>query len=160
MYALLDRRSRQANPRISFLADYRRANRAAGVEKITIGRLGPLLSGGAVRVPVKVTTEDFGTLEGTMTFKASEDEQGEGRVAWTPALRLPGLEEGEEVRRRSGRQPQRANIYAAGGQLLNSDPDRRLDRRHRGRQADRARAHLRRPPRPAARARRCGSATA
>ena len=122
MYALLDRRSRQENPRISFLADYRRANRAAGAEKITIGRLGPLLSGGAVRVPVKVTTEDFGTLEGTMTFKASEDEQGEGRVAWTPAQRLPGLEAGEEVRRRSGRQPQRANIYAAGGQLLNSDP--------------------------------------
>ena len=122
MYALLDRRSRQENPRISFLADYRRANRAAGAEKITIGRLGPLLSGGAVRVPVKVTTEDFGTLEGTMTFKASEDERGEGRVAWTPAQRLPGLEAGEEVRRRSGRQPQRANIYAAGGQLLNSDP--------------------------------------
>ena len=38
MYALLDRRSRQENPRISFLADYRRANRAAGTEKITIGR--------------------------------------------------------------------------------------------------------------------------
>ena len=40
MYALLDRRSRQENPRISFLADYRRANRAAGTEKITIGPSG------------------------------------------------------------------------------------------------------------------------
>ncbi|HEX6025809.1 MAG TPA: penicillin-binding transpeptidase domain-containing protein, partial [Solirubrobacter sp.] len=122
MYRLLDRRSRQENPRISFLADYRRANRAAGTEKITIGRVGPVLSDGAVRVPVKVTTEDFGTLEGTMTFTASEDEQGNGRVAWSPALRLPGLREGEEVRRRSGRRPQRANILDAAGRPLNSDP--------------------------------------
>jgi hypothetical protein len=122
MYALLDRRSRQENPRISFVADYRRANRAAGTEKVTIGRVGPLLSGGEVRVPVKVATEDFGTLEGTMTFKASENEDGQGRVAWTPAQRLPGLEEGEEVRRRSGRRPQRANIFDAGCRLLSSDP--------------------------------------
>ena len=43
MYALLDARSQQANPKISFLADYRRANRAATVEKVTIGRVGPLL---------------------------------------------------------------------------------------------------------------------
>ena len=37
MYALLDAPSRKANPKISFLADYRRANKAAGVEKVTIG---------------------------------------------------------------------------------------------------------------------------
>jgi penicillin-binding protein A len=120
MYPLLDRRSQAENPRISFLADYRRANRAAGVEKITIGRLGPLTNG-TVRVPVSVATDDFGTLRGTLTFKASEEE-GEARVAWSPAMRLPGLEEGEEVRRRSGRQPTRANIFDAGGRLLASDP--------------------------------------
>ena len=62
MYALLDAPSRKANPEISFLADYRRANKAAGVEKITIGTVGPLLSGGIVRVPVSVKTKDFGTL--------------------------------------------------------------------------------------------------
>ena len=33
MYGLLDAASRQANPKISFLADYRRANRAAGVRR-------------------------------------------------------------------------------------------------------------------------------
>ncbi len=94
MYELVDAPSRRANPRISFLADYRRANEAAGVEKIRIGRVGPLLSGGRVRVPVTVTTEDFGTLRGTITFKASEENDA-GRVAWTPALVLPGLKPGE-----------------------------------------------------------------
>ena len=121
MYALVDAPSRKANPRISFLADYRRANQAAGVEKIRIGRVGPLLSGGRVRVPVTVTTKDFGTLRGTLTFTASE-ENDVGRVAWTPALVLPGVRAGEEVRRRSGAQPQRGSIYDAGGRLLSSDP--------------------------------------
>ena len=101
MYELLDAPSRRANPRISFLADYRRANRAATVEKIKIGTVGPLLSDGTVRVPVTVETKDFETLKGTMTFKATETD-GVTRVAWSPALRLPGLRKGEEVRRKSG----------------------------------------------------------
>jgi peptidoglycan glycosyltransferase len=122
MYRLLDAASQKANPRISFLADYRRANKAAGVEKITVGRVGPLLSGGKVRVPVSAKTKDFGTLKGTLTFTAREDQNGVGRVAWTPALVLPGLKAGEEVRRRSGAAPTRGSIRDAGGRLLNSDP--------------------------------------
>jgi beta-lactamase class D len=123
MYALLDEKSRLANPKISFKADYKRANEAATTEKIVPGTVGPLLSGGKVRVPVKIETDDFGTLPtDEIEFVASENEQGEGRVAWTPAMRLPGLKEGEEVRRKSGAAPRRANIYAAGGKLLDSDP--------------------------------------
>ena len=121
MYALLDAPSRKANPEISFLADYRRANRAAGVEKITIGTVGPLLSGGIVRVPVSVKTKDFGTLKGTVKFHATQTDDI-ARVAWSPEQVLPGLREGEEVRRRSGAAPKRGNIYDAGGRLLNSDP--------------------------------------
>ena len=121
MYALLDAPSRKANPRISFLADYRRANRSATVEKVTIGRVGPLLADGRVRVPVTVTTKVFGRLEGTLTFKAAETEDGVTLVAWAREQRLPGLRKGEEVRRKSGTQPSRGNIYAAGGKLLNSD---------------------------------------
>ncbi|HET6550825.1 MAG TPA: penicillin-binding transpeptidase domain-containing protein [Solirubrobacter sp.] len=120
MYELLDRRSRAANPRISFLADYRRANRAAGVEKIRIGRFGPLTDG-TVKVGVSIATDDFGTLRGTIAFRTSE-EDGEGRVAWTRDMRLPGLRPGEDVHRRSGKQPKRGEIFAAGGQPLNSDP--------------------------------------
>jgi peptidoglycan glycosyltransferase len=122
MYRLVDDESRRANPRISFLADYRRANRAATVEKVRIGRVGPLLSGGVVKVSVTVETDDFGALKDELEFKASENEQGQGRVAWTPALRLPGLREGEDVTRKSGAAPRRGNLYAAGGKLLDSDP--------------------------------------
>ena len=122
MYALLDTPSQRANPKISFLADYRRANRSATVEKVTIGAVGPLLSDGRVRVPVSVETDDFGELEGTMTFKAIETEDDVTRVAWSREQRLPGLRKGEEVRRKSGPEPARGNIYAAGRKLLNSDP--------------------------------------
>ena len=121
MYNLLDAPSRKANPRISFLADYRRANRSATVEKVTIGTVGPLLSGGNVRVPVTVKTKDFGDLKGTMTFHATQTDDVV-RIAWGREQRLPGLRKGEEVRRESGAQPKRGNIYDAGGRLLNSDP--------------------------------------
>ena len=121
MYALLDAPSQKANPKISFLADYRRANRSATAKKITLGRIGALRADGTVRVPVTVATEDFGKLEGALTFKASETEDGVTRVAWAREQRLPGLRAGEEVRRKSGRAPTRGNIYAAGGKLLNSD---------------------------------------
>jgi hypothetical protein len=122
MYGLLDARSRAANPKISFLADYRRANKAAGVKKIVLGTLGPLGSGGTVAVPVTVQTKEFHSLKGTLTFHASQDAQNNGRVAWSAALRLRGLKAGEEVRRHVGAAPRRGNIYAAGGQLLDSDP--------------------------------------
>ena len=122
MYALVDAPSQKANPKISFLADYRRANRAAGVTGVRAGKIGALRSDGTVHVPVSVSTEDFGELKGTLVFKPSEDAQGEGRVAWSPELRLPGLEKGEEVHKKSGAAPTRGNIYDAGGRLLNSDP--------------------------------------
>jgi hypothetical protein len=120
MYALLDRASRAAYPRVSFLARYRTSEKNAGVEKLTIGRIGPLRDG-AVRVPVAVATDDFGTLKGALTFHA-HDENGKGRIAWDPSLRLPGLRRGESVKRVRGPQPARGLIYAAGGALLDSDP--------------------------------------
>ncbi len=122
MYGLLDAKSRTANPQISFNADYKRAMKTAGAQKIVLGPLGPLAKDGTVRVPVSVPTKEFGTLKGVLTFHASEDAQGNGRVAWTPALRLPGLKEGEEVHRKVGAQPRRGNIFDASGRQLDSDP--------------------------------------
>jgi len=122
MYALLDAPSRNANPKISFLADYKRANRAAGVTRVRAGKVGPLRKDGTVHVPVTVSTEEFGELSGTIAFKPSEDADGKGHVAWGPELRLPGLEAGEEVRKKAGAAPTRGNIYDAAGRLLSSDP--------------------------------------
>ena len=146
MYELLDAPSRRANPRISFLADYRRANRAATVEKVKIGTVGPLLSGGTVRVPVTVETKYFKTLKGTLTFKATETD-GVTRIAWSREQRLPGLRKGEEVRRKSGAQPSRGDDLRRRRQAAELRPAGRLDRRHGGQEADRPGAHLRRPPR-------------
>ena len=105
MYALLDAPSQRANPKISFLADYRRANRSATVEKVTIGRdrRRCCSDGTRARPGDASTTDDFGKLEGTMTFKASETEDGVTRVAWSREQRLPGLRKGEEVRRKQRR---------------------------------------------------------
>ena len=72
-------------------------------------------------MPVTVKTKDFGDLKGTLTFHATQTDDVV-RIAWGREQRLPGLRKGEEVRRRSGAQPRRGNIYDAGGRLLNSDP--------------------------------------
>ena len=156
---LLDAPSRKANPEISFLADYRRANQAAGVEKITIGTVGPLLSGGIVRVPVSVKTKDFGTLKGTLKFHATQTDD----IA--PRRLVAGAGAPGPARGRGGPPPQRRGAQAR--QHLRRRrpaaelrPDGRLDRRR-----PRARS---RPGSSAstttawagAAARRCASATA
>src|SRR5262249_17316730 len=85
-----------------------------------VGALSPIKDGVAT-APVTVRTRYFGSLRGTMRFRA----QAEGetaRVVWVPELRLPGLKSGEEVRRVSGRAPSRGNIYDASGRSLASDP--------------------------------------
>jgi peptidoglycan glycosyltransferase len=121
MYALLDAPSRRRNPQVSFKADYRRANRAASVQKVTIERIGELRTDGTVHVRVAVATKDFGTLRDTIVFKPTEEEDA-GRVAWTPAHVLPGVKEGEKVTRRLGPEPRRGEIYDAAGRVLSSHP--------------------------------------
>jgi hypothetical protein len=121
MYAQLDRKSRAAYPRVSFDASYRTAYRRAGVQSVRAGKLGPLGKAGTVRVPVTAKTRDFGTLRGTLTLQAHE-ENGAGKVAWSPELRLPGLRRGESVTRTSGPAPTRGQIFDASGRLLSSDP--------------------------------------
>ena len=73
-----------------------------GVEKVTIGRIGPLLSGGTVRVPVTVKTKDFGTLKGTLTFKATRD-RGRRRARRLVARAAPA----RRAQGRGGPPPQR-----------------------------------------------------
>jgi hypothetical protein len=103
----------------AFERAYRQARRAAGVTKVRIGRRGPL-EGHGVKVPVTVRTDDFGTLFGHVTLKTL-DQGGEGRIRWSPAMRLPGLREGEAVRRKAGKAPERGEVLAADGSLLASD---------------------------------------
>jgi hypothetical protein len=121
MWQHLDAASQHAHPQASFAAAYRVAEQAATVTGVSVGRPGGL-QGGAVAVPVTVTTRLFGELRGTVRLPTTYSD-GRAGVAWTPALRLPGLRAGEEVRRRGGPQPERGQLLAAGGSPLDSDPD-------------------------------------
>jgi penicillin-binding protein A len=116
MWRALTPRARAAHPERQFAADYRTANRAAGVREITVAELGPE-RGGAIAARVAVRTERFGTLAGTIDIRVSGSGDDAG-VDWEPSLRLPGLRRHEAVRARTGPQPRRAAILAADGRPL------------------------------------------
>ena len=120
MWAQLDARSKAQFPRARFAALVARADREATVRAVRIDALdGP--HGGDVALPVTVRTKLFGPLHGTVPL-AVHVEDGRGVVRWTPADRLPGLREGEAVRRRIGRRPTPAQVLAADGRPLDATP--------------------------------------
>ncbi len=103
----------------AFTRAYAQADRAAGTRAVTVGRPGPLRDG-AVRVPVVIRTDDFGALRGTVALP-TVDEDGRGRIRWTPQLRLPGLRASERPRRTAGEAPDRGEVLAADGTRLADD---------------------------------------
>jgi len=120
MWNLLDAKSQAATSRAAFAREYRSAYRQSTLTSLALGALGPVKHG-EVRVPVTVKTQDFGTLRGSVALPVHEEGET-AKIAWTPALRLPGLRGDEQVRRRQGAKPTRASIYDASGRVLNSDP--------------------------------------
>ena len=103
-----------------FRESIRQAGRAATVERVEVGRAGAP-EGGRVALPVVLRTRLFGELRGTIALPV-ERNGATARVAWTPALRLPGLRAGERVRRRILRRPPRAAVLDAGGRRLAREP--------------------------------------
>ncbi len=111
---------RSSRPSFEVFSDaYAEARRAAGIRAIEIGDPGEL-SDDAVAVPVTVRTEDFGRLEGDVALPVV-DEDGAGRVAWKPHLRLPGLRPGEEVRLIERDPPPRGEVLTEDGSRLADD---------------------------------------
>jgi beta-lactamase class D len=121
MWERLDDAAQRRYPYARFAAAYRSAERAATVTGVRVGRRGPL-RGGRVTVPVTVTTRLFGTLRGDVALPVAE-QGGHAGVAWTPGLRLPGLRDGERVRRRNGPWPKRGAVLAADGGRLDRDAE-------------------------------------
>ncbi|MEA2125615.1 MAG: penicillin-binding protein [Solirubrobacteraceae bacterium] len=117
MYDLAERASRPSLG--AFKRSYAAADRAAGTRKVVIGRPGAL-EGGRVQLPVALRTDDFGTLRGTVTLP-TVDEDGHGRIAWSPQLRLPGLRKGERPVRAAGHPPRRGEVLAGDGTVLAND---------------------------------------
>ena len=103
-----------------FRESYAQAMRAAAVTRVRVGRAGEPRDG-VVPVPVVLRTRLFGERRGVIGLPV--ERSGEtARVAWEPALRLPGLRPGERVHRRMLRRPRRANVLDAGGRRLSREP--------------------------------------
>jgi beta-lactamase class D len=118
MYAALSPRSRAAMTPEDFDATYASAYKTAGVDRIQVGTPSPEREG-TVTVPVVATTEDFGTLRGTVALPVTGEKQDAG-VVWNASMRLPGLRKGEAVRLRAGDAPSSGEVLAADGTLLDA----------------------------------------
>ena len=120
MWRLLTPQRRRDWPLSEFRASYRIAHEEATVEAVRPGPVGAV-SGSSVRLPVSVRTRIFGELKGTLTLAVTE-EDGRAYVDWSPELRLPGLRDGENVKRRVLARPARRPVLAAGGGRLADEP--------------------------------------
>ncbi len=118
MWRALTPAARTATPQAEFVADYKRAEGAAGVDSVRVSAV-PEEADGQAQVVVAMTTRDFGPLRGAVALPLAGSGDTAG-VDWRAELRLPGLRRGEAVRRRAGDQPRRANILAADGTRLNA----------------------------------------
>jgi beta-lactamase class D len=116
MWRELTPQARRATPERRFVEAYRNADRAAGVEAVRIGRIGPERDG-RVAVPVAIRTDIFGPLRGTLAVPVSGSGEEAG-VVWDFSLRLPGLRRDEAVVRRAGRRPRTGSVLAADGSPL------------------------------------------
>jgi len=118
-WRLTTAKTRSQQPFGGFRQSYRQAARAATVKEVEVGRAGEPRSG-RVPVPVVLRTRLFGVQRGTIAFPV--ERSGEtARVAWVPALRLPGLRPGERVQRRILRRPRRARVLDAAGRPLSRE---------------------------------------
>lgn len=113
-----------------FAASYRIAAEEATVKSVRAGPVGQL-AGDRAPVAVEVRTANFGTLRGMMPLAVSE-RGGEVSLDWSPAWRLPGLRDGERVRRRVRAPDELEGPLRAGERvgtvtvLVDGEPVRRL----------------------------------
>jgi cell division protein FtsI/penicillin-binding protein 2 len=97
-----------------FTKAYERARRVATAVAVETG---DPAGDDEVRVPVRVRTRLFGTIEGEILLPVDEDE----KVGWAPDLVFPGLAPGVELTRRV-RLPRRAKILSRDGEVLAEGP--------------------------------------
>src|SRR4051812_9116889 len=119
MWQALDPEAKRRYPQRRFAALVRSADRAAGLRSVAARKVGEVAND-HVAAKVAVRTATFGVLRGTVSLPVRGSDSTAG-VAWDPSLRLPGLRQGEAVRRRSGPQPDRKPILAADGSHLDAD---------------------------------------
>ena len=160
MWRTLSPERRRDWPLAEFAASYRIAAQQATIKSVEASPAREPVSGRAP-VRVRVRTRGFGELRGTIPLRVV-DRDGEAFLDWSPAWRLPGLRDGENVRRRVLERPARRPILAADGSRLEAEPTMAGDHRHapgRRRAGLRPAGALRRAARRAAPAPSCASAS-
>jgi len=120
MWRTLTPERRRDWPLADFAASYRIAAEQATVKSVQV-RAAPEPVDGRAPVRVRVSTRDFGDLRGTVTLRVV-DRDGDSYLDWSPAWRLPGIRDGENVRRRVLERPARRPILAADGSRLEAEP--------------------------------------
>jgi penicillin-binding protein A len=120
MWRTITPEQRRSWPLADFSASYRIASNEATIESVEVRPVGEPVDGRA-DARVRVRTRDFGDLRGTIPLKVV-DRDGESYLDWSPDWRLPGLRDGENVRRRVLERPARRPILAADGSHLDGEP--------------------------------------
>jgi hypothetical protein len=117
MYADIDAASRRGISAGDFASAYQQALTTATVTRMRVTGAAHESSGGAVSVPVRISTRLFGELSLDFTMKVLET-GGEGaRASWSRSLVFPGLQAGEQLTRRTTLPP-RAALLARDGSVL------------------------------------------
>jgi cell division protein FtsI/penicillin-binding protein 2 len=116
MHDLLSTGSGRRYPLRAFRATYENAVSVSTASNVVVGRPRGA-SGGNFRLPVKIRTRVFGTIEGEVVLPV-----GEEAVEWSPSLAFPGLEEGVTLTRRT-EVPRRASILSVDGKVIAEGPD-------------------------------------
>jgi hypothetical protein len=114
MYRLLTPAARDALTLQAFVGAHRAAADTATAVRFEPGRANG--HGDSARVPVRVATRIFGTVDGTLTVPVKDE-----HVDWRPEMAFPGLRPGERLTRRT-RAPERATILARGGGRIVTGP--------------------------------------
>src|SRR5437763_6589402 len=109
MYSQLTDEARRRTSLKAFLDIYRGDEATATARGLETGRPRSA-GGGAYRVPVRVSTRIFGTVDGAVVLPMKDD-GGAKRIDWARNLAFPGLEPGEALTR-STELPPRAAILA------------------------------------------------
>jgi peptidoglycan glycosyltransferase len=116
MYAQLTAADRGRVSRLRFVAAYQEAMRTATATKVVTGK--PRKDGDAYRLPVRIATRAFGTVDGEVLLPTTD--QG---IDWSRALVFPGLAAGERLKRAT-QMPPRATLLARDRTVLAKGDDR------------------------------------
>ncbi len=117
MYADIDAPSRRVTTPQQFAEDYQHALTTATATRLAVTGKPSSAPGGMIKVPVRVRTRLFGTLELAFMLKIKDSGSEKSGIVWSQSLEFPGLGEDETLGRKMTLPP-RATLLARNGSVL------------------------------------------